>query len=144
MPVLLVVWPVIAATAIYRLFVGPGLGVNVPSKISAFRQELPDMFTSSFISQERGTVTAPHPPPPNETLQDQQVGLAQDHMKSLLLPWILGHMEILCVSSKSRVSVLPSPVELLQSISTDLQSKCSGDSQARKPDVGLSPVGELL
>lgn len=78
------------------------------------------------------------------TLQDQQVGLAQDHMKSLLLPWILGHMEILCVSSKSGVSVLPSPVELLQSISTDLQSKCSGDSQARKPDVGLTPVGELL
>ena len=54
-----------------------------------------------------------HPPPPNETLQDQQVGLAQDHMKSLLLPWILGHMEILCISSKSRVFVPLSPVKLL-------------------------------
>ena len=38
--------------------VGPGLGVNVPSKMSAFRQVLPDMFTA-FISQERVTVTSP-------------------------------------------------------------------------------------
>ena len=55
-----------------------------------------------------------------------------------------GSHEVTASALDPRVYVLPSPVELLRSISTDLQSKCSGDSQARKPDVGLSPVGELL
>ena len=53
------------------------------------------------------------PPPLQETLQDQQVGLAQAPIKLLLLPLVLVCV-ILCVPFKSEVSVSPSPVELLQ------------------------------
>ena len=52
------------------------------------------------------------PTSPQETLQDQQVGLTQGPMKSLLLQ-----------SSKSRVSFSPNPVEFLQSRPAGLQSQ---------------------
>ena len=62
--------------------------------------------------------------------------------------------ETLCASSKSGVSVSPSPVEFLQSSPTGLQSQMLWgwlpllpDTQVGEPDVGLrilNPVGELL
>ena len=50
------------------------------------------------------------PLPPQETLQDQQVGLAQASMTLLLLPLVLVQHEILCAPCKSRVSISPNPV----------------------------------
>ena len=53
------------------------------------------------------------PPPSQETLQDQQVGLAQAPLQSLLFPLGPGVHETLCAHSKSGISVSPSPVEFL-------------------------------
>ena len=68
-------------------------------------------------------------------------------------PWVLMHT-VLCVSSKMRVSVSPSPVKVLQSNPASLQSLILWeflllllDPQVGKPDVGLrtfTPVGGLL
>ena len=88
------------------------------------------------------------PPPPQETLQDPQVGLAQDPMELLLCA---GKT---CVHPPRVESVSPSPVELLQSRSAGLQSQMlwgfllpMPDPQAWETDVGLrtlTPVGEPL
>ena len=67
------------------------------------------------------TVSHSHPPPPQETLQHQQVGLVQSPPGSLLLPLGPDVHTTLCVPSKSGVSVSPSPVEVLQSNPTRLQ-----------------------
>ena len=64
----------------------------------------------------------PHPPPLQETLQHQQVGLVQSPLGSLLLPLGPDVHTTLRVPSKSGVSVSPSPVKVLQSIPTRLQS----------------------
>ena len=45
-------------------------------------------------------------PPPQESLQDQQVGLPQDPMKSLLFPWVLVHTRI-CVHPPRVESLFP-------------------------------------
>ena len=94
------------------------------------------------------------PPPPQETLQHQQVGLVQSPMGSLLLPLGTDAHTTLCVPSKNGVSVSPSPAEVLQSNPTSLQSLILQefllplpDPQVGKPDVGLrtfTPVGGLL
>ena len=94
------------------------------------------------------------PPPLQETLQHQQVGLVQSPPGSLLLSLGPDVHTTLCVSSKSGVSVSPSPVKALQSIPTRLQSLILQefllplpDPQVRKPDVGLrtfTPVRGLL
>ena len=60
--------------------------------------------------------------PLQETLQHQKAGLAQSPLGSLLLPLGPDVHTTLCVPSKSGVSVSPSPVEVLQSNSTSLQS----------------------
>lgn len=56
-----------------------------------------------------------------------------------------------CVSSRSGAAVSPSPVAVLHSSPTGLQSQVlwglfllMPDPQAGEPDVGLSPTGELL
>ena len=78
----------------------------------------------------------------------------QSPLGSLLLPLGPDAHTTLCVPSKSGVSISPSPVEVLQSIPTRLQSLILYefllpllDPQVGKPDVGLrtfSPVGGLL
>ena len=95
-----------------------------------------------------------HRPPLQETLQQYQVGLVQSPPGSLLLPLGPDAHTILCVPSKSGVSVSSSPVEVLQSIPTRLQSLilCEfllplPEPQLGKPDVGLrtfTPAGGLL
>ena len=69
---------------------------------------------------------------------------------SALLPWVPVHAHP-CVSSRSGAAVSPSPVALLHSSPTGLQSQVlwglfllMPDPQAGEPDVGLSPTGELL
>ena len=78
------------------------------------------------------------PSSPQKTPKDQQEGLAQASMKSLLLPWVPVH--------RSGVSVSPSPVLLLDSSHTvfyyfflfyfiffstlSFKTKCSGDSSS--------------
>ena len=94
------------------------------------------------------------PPPLQETPQHQQVCLVQSPPGSLLLPLGPNAHTILCAPSKSGVSVSPSPVKVLQSIPTWLQSLIAyefllplPDPQVGKPDVGLrtfTPVGGLL
>ena len=93
-------------------------------------------------------------PPLQETLQYQQVGLAQALMRSLLFSLGPGAHETLCEPSKSGISVSPNPVESLLSNPAGLQSwflwgllLLLRDPQAGKPDVGLrifTPVRELL
>ena len=68
------------------------------------------------------TVKQSHLLPLQETPQHQQVGLVQSPPGSLLLPLGPDAHTTLCVPSKSGVSVSPSPVEVLQSIPTRLQS----------------------
>ena len=75
-------------------------------------------------------------------------------MGSLLLPLGPDAHTTLCVPSKSGFSVSPSPVEVLQSNPTSLQSLILWefllpfpDPQLGKPDMGLrtfTPVGGLL
>ena len=75
-------------------------------------------------------------------------------MGSLLLPLGPDAHTILCVPSSSGVSVSPSPVEVLQSNPSSLQSLILWefplplpDPHVGKPDVGLrtfTPVGGLL
>ena len=75
-------------------------------------------------------------------------------MGSLLLPLDSNVHTTLCVPSKSGVSISPSPVEILQSNPSSLQSLNLKeflllllDPQVGKPDVGLrtfTPVGGLL
>ena len=71
-------------------WVRPGLSAKDPSKIysssqSSHRWTLPDMSTTSFYDpRESHSCSLPS----QETLQDQQVSLAQASMKSLLLPWV--------------------------------------------------------
>ena len=68
------------------------------------------------------TVSHNHSPPLQETLQHQQVGLVQSPLGSLLLPLGPDLHTTSCVSSKSGVSVSPSPFKVLQSNPTSLQS----------------------
>ena len=75
-------------------------------------------------------------------------------MGSLLLPLGPGVHTTLCVSSKSGVSVSPSPVKVLQSNPTSVQSLILWeflllllDPQVGKPDVRLrtfTPLGGVL
>ena len=75
-------------------------------------------------------------------------------MGSLLLPLGPDEHITLCVPSRNGVSVFPSPVKVLQSNPTSLQSLILWefllplpDPQIGKPDVGLrtfTPVGGLL
>ena len=62
------------------------------------------------------------PPPLQEILQHRQVGLVQCPFGSLLLPLGPDAHITLCVPSKSGVSFSYSPVKVLQSIPTRLQS----------------------
>ena len=100
------------------------------------------------------TVKQSHPLPLQETFQHEQVGLVQSSPGSLFLPLGPNAHTILCAPSKSGVSVSPSPVGVLQSIPTRLQSLILyefllplPDPQVGKPDMGLrtfTPVGRLL
>ena len=54
-----------------------------------------------------------HPPPLQEALQYQLIGLAQAFMKSLLFSLGPGAHETLCVTSKGAVFVSSSIVEFL-------------------------------
>ena len=93
--------------------------------------------------------TASHCQPSNITID-----LVQSTMGSLFFPLGHGAHKILFVPSKNGDSVSPSPVEVLQSNPTGLQSQISWgllipllDPQAWKPDRELrtiTTVGELL
>lgn len=70
------------------------------------------MPATSFY-EPREIVTATVSPNPQGTLQDQQLGLIRSPMKSLLFALGCSACEILCVHSKSEMSVSPSPEEHL-------------------------------
>ena len=75
------------------------------------------------------------PLPPQETLQDQQVGMAQAPIKLLLLACVQVYMR-LCATFKNEVSFPPSLVELLQSNPTGLQRSGGSSSQCWTPSLG--------
>ena len=123
LPTWLFAWGVPALEPI-GCWVGPGFGANDPSKMSAsskssWRWILLNISVTGFYVPR---VSHSCPPPSQETLQDQQVDLAQASMKLLLLPGFQVH-EILHVPFKSEVSASLSPVELLLSSPTGLQSQ---------------------
>ena len=147
-PSLLVVFPV--ATQHWSL---PGLfgGANGRLQEGSCQGVFP---RTSAVSVLVPTVSHSHPLTLQETLQHYQGGLVHSPLGSLLLPLSPDAHTTLCVPSKSGVSVSPSPVEVLQSIPTRLQSLILYefllpllDPQVGKPDVGLrafTPVGGLL
>ena len=115
-PSLLVVWS--EATqhwSLSGLFCGANGGLWEDSRQGA----LPKTSAASVLVL---MVSHSHPPPLQETLQHQQVGLVQSPMGSLLLPLGPDAHTTLCVPSKSGVFVSPSPVEVLQSNPAGLQS----------------------
>ena len=113
---LLVVWP--EATQHWSL---PGLfgGANGGLWEGSHQGVLPRTSAASVLVL---TVNHIQPPPLQETLQHQQVGLVQSPLGSLLLPLGPDMHTTLCVPSKSGVSVSPSSVEVLQSNPSGLQS----------------------
>ena len=126
-PSLLVVWP--EATQHWSL---PGLFCGANGRLwEGSRQGV--LPRTSAVSVLVPTVSHSSTPPPlQETIQHWQVGLVQSPLGSLLLPLgpdahttlcLPSHAHTtLCLPSKSGVSVSPSPVEVLQSIPTRLQS----------------------
>ena len=81
------------------------------------------MFTNiSTASVYIPRVSLSHPLPLQETLQDQQVGLAQGPIKLLLLPWV-PMCKRFCVCPLKVKSVSPSPVGLQKLSPTALQSQ---------------------
>ena len=115
-PSLLVVWP--EATQHWSL---PGLFVGASGGLweGSCQGVLPRTSAASVLVL---MVSHSHPLPLQETLQHQQIGLVQSPMGSLLLPLGPSAHTTLCVPSKSGVSVSPSPVKVLQSNPTSLQS----------------------
>ena len=115
------------------------------------KEYFPELLLTVSLSPRSTTAT---PPPLQETLQHQQVRLVQSPLGSLLLPLGPDVHSTLCVPSKSGVSVSPSPVKVLQSNPTSLQSLILQefllplpDPQVGKLVVGLrtfTPVGGLL
>ena len=128
-------------------------------QISVSKQWLLEWFTPMSIPKYPSatsflvsTVSHSHTLPPEETVQDEQVGLAQAPMKYLLFPRIPVHTGQ-CVPSKSWVSVSPNPVVFLWSSPTNFQSQMlyrllilMPDIHTRGLDVGLripTGLGEL-
>ena len=139
-PSLLVVWP--EATQHWSLL-GLFVGANGRLWEGSCQGVLLRTYAASVLVP---VVSHSHPPPLQETLQSP--------LGSLLLPLGPDAHTTLCVPSKSGVFVSPSPVEVLQSNPTSLQSLILWgfllpllDPQVGKPDVGLrtfTPVGGLL
>ena len=78
------------STGAYRLLGGPGLGAYDPGKMSGFSESSCRWHSDiSATGVHIPKVSYSLPPPSQKTLQDQQVGLAQAPMKSLLLLWVL-------------------------------------------------------
>ena len=114
-PSLLVVWP--EATQHWSL---PGLFGGANGRLQeGSRLVLPRTSAASVLVL---TVRQRDLPPLQKTLQHWQVGLFHTPMGSLLLPVGPNVHTTLCVPSKSGLSVSPSPVEVLQSNPTSLQS----------------------
>lgn len=93
-------------------------------------------------------VSCSHSLPLQETLQGQQVDLAQAPIKLLLLPWVLVHMRF-CVSPLRVKSFSPSLVGLLQLSPDGLQSRMLWRLLFPVLELGvafrtLSAVGEPL
>ena len=115
-PSVLVVWP--EATQQWSL---PGLFSRANGRLwESSRQGVrPRTSVASVLVP---MVSHSHLPPLQETLQHEQVGLVQPPLGSLVLPLGPDVHSTLCVPSESGVSVSPSPVEVLQSNSSSLQS----------------------
>ena len=115
-PSLLVVWP--EATQHWSL---PGLFGRANDRLweGSHQEVLPRTSAASVLIP---TVKQSHHSPLQETPQHQQVRLVQSPPGSLLLPLCPDAHITLCVPSKSGVSVSHSPVEVLQSNATSLQS----------------------
>ena len=106
------------STGGYRLFGGANGRLREGSR----QRVLPRTSAASVLVP---TVSHSYPPPLQEALQHWQVGLIQSPTWSLLLPLGPDVHTTLCVPSKGGVFVSPSPVEVLQSNPTSLQSLIS-------------------
>ena len=115
-PSLLVVWPEVTQHWSLQWLFG---GANGGLWVGSHQGVLPRTSAASVLVL---MVRHSHPLPLQETLQHQHVSLVQSPMGSLLFPLGPYAHTTLWVPSKSRVSVSPSPVEVLQSNSASLQS----------------------
>ena len=84
---------------------------------------MPKSTSQNFCCQRPCPLSEPQPPPASARDPPTLAGRSDSvSVGSLLLPLGPDAHTTLCVPSKSGVSVSPSPVELLQSIPTRLQS----------------------
>ena len=123
--------------------VGPGLGANVPSKMSAFRWVFPDMFATSFYVQIENQS---HPPtfpgdPPRPAVRS---GPGSYEVTAFSLG-PAAH-EALCAPSKSGVSTFPSPWSSCDQAPLAFKAKCSAGSSSwcQTPRLGSLTWGSEL
>lgn len=81
---------------------GPGIGADENKMFVSTRVKVADYLKSPHQCPCHRGEPQPYDTSP-ETVQDQLVDLTQAPMKSLLLPWVLGHTVRRCVSSKNEV-----------------------------------------
>ena len=110
----------------------------------------PDNSVSSVLSPFWATAT---PLPPQETLQDQWVGLAYAPVNSLLFPWNLVHARTCVYPARVECLFPPVPWSNCNQALLAFKAKCSEgfSSLCQNPKLGiltwdseLNPVGELL
>ena len=119
-------------------WVGPGLG----SKMSASRRAHKDessLICLSPVSMSPGWATAA-PPPPQETLQDQQAGPTQAPIELLLLPLVPVHVRVYVHPLRVK-SVFPTILwsSCFQALLA-FKSKYSGGSSSQCQTPGLGSL----
>ena len=135
------------STGAYSCWVGPGLGAKTQARCLT-QGEFIQLNTSQYFHHQclcpQGEPQLP--PSPQETLQDQQVGLAHAPMESLLLPWVLVCTRP-CVCPPRVESLFP--LVLWSSWNQALlafNAKCSGGSSSggQTPRLGSLVWGSEL
>ena len=76
-------------------------------------------------------------PAPQETLQDQHVGLAQAPMKSLLLSWVLMRVKFRVCPLRMKCEFPPSLRRSCNQAPLAFKTKCSGSSSSQCWTLGL-------
>lgn len=104
---------------------------------------LANIYTTTSVHVPRVSYSCPQSP--QETLQDQHIGLAQAPMKSPLVPWASAR-ETLCTLSKSRISFSPVLCSSCTQAPIASQASCSGgfSSQSQTPRLGILTWGAEL
>ena len=111
-PTMVIVWPKVSQHQSLQAFGWGQVLLMTQARVllsASSKSSFLDMFTTIYDARE----IHHQPPPPQEILQDQQVGQTQAPMNLLLLSASQCVIDFVC-PSKNGVSVSPSLVKLLQ------------------------------